>query len=96
MWDLVLRPGIEPRPPALGAWSLNHWATSEVPMVLFYLVVVVAFISLFFLTIFYFSNFTLFFILCYCTAPFFYFAAPRGSQDLDSQAGGVGRPELLW
>ena len=31
MWDLVPRPGIEPRPPALGAQSLNHWTTSEVP-----------------------------------------------------------------
>ena len=25
-------PGIEPRPPALGAWSLNHWTTREVPV----------------------------------------------------------------
>ena len=30
MWDLVPRPGIEPGPPALGAWSLNHCATGEV------------------------------------------------------------------
>ena len=29
--DLVPRPGMEPRPPALGAWSLTHWATREVP-----------------------------------------------------------------
>ena len=28
-WDLPL-PGIEPRPPALGAQSLNHWTTREV------------------------------------------------------------------
>ena len=28
---LVPWPGIEPTPPALEAWSLNHWATSEVP-----------------------------------------------------------------
>ena len=27
---LVPRPGIEPGPPALGAWSLNHWTTREV------------------------------------------------------------------
>ena len=27
---LVTQPGIEPRPPALEAWSLNHWATIEV------------------------------------------------------------------
>ena len=24
MWDLVLRAGIKPRPPALGAWSLSQ------------------------------------------------------------------------
>ena len=29
---LVPRPGIEPVPPALGAWSLNHWAAREVPV----------------------------------------------------------------
>ena len=28
---LVPRPRIEPVPPALGAWSLNHWTTREVP-----------------------------------------------------------------
>ena len=28
---LVSWPGIEPRPPALGAWSLSHWTTREVP-----------------------------------------------------------------
>ena len=31
MWDLVPRPEIEPRPPALGAQSLSHWTTREVP-----------------------------------------------------------------
>ena len=31
MWDLVPWPGIEPRPPALGARSLSHWTTREVP-----------------------------------------------------------------
>ena len=31
MWDLVPRPGIEPGPPALGAQSLSHWTTKEVP-----------------------------------------------------------------
>ena len=30
MWDLVSRPGIEPRHPALGAQSLSHWTTREV------------------------------------------------------------------
>ena len=31
MWDLVPRPGIEHGPPALGARTLSHWTTSEVP-----------------------------------------------------------------
>ena len=31
MWDLVLWSGIEPGPPALGAWRLNHMTNSEVP-----------------------------------------------------------------
>ena len=31
MRDLVPWPWIEPGPPALGAWSLNHWTTREVP-----------------------------------------------------------------
>ena len=30
MWDIVPRPGIEPRPSALGAWSLSLWAVREV------------------------------------------------------------------
>ena len=32
MWDLLIVPwpGKEPRPPALGAWSLNHWTTRKV------------------------------------------------------------------
>ena len=32
MRNLVPRPGIEPAPLALGAWSLTHWTTREVPM----------------------------------------------------------------
>ena len=32
MWDLVPWLGIEPRPPALGAQSLTHWTTREVPL----------------------------------------------------------------
>ena len=28
---LVPQPGIEPMPPALEAWSLNHWSSREVP-----------------------------------------------------------------
>ena len=31
MQDLVPRPGIEPGPSALGAWSIGHWTTREVP-----------------------------------------------------------------
>ena len=30
MWDLVPWPESQPRPPALGAWSLSHWTTREV------------------------------------------------------------------
>ena len=30
-WDIVPWPGIEPGPPALREWSLNHWTTREVP-----------------------------------------------------------------
>ena len=33
MWDLVPWPGIEPEPPALGAQSLIHCATREIPEV---------------------------------------------------------------
>ena len=31
MWDLVPWPGIEPRSPMLGAWSLSHWTTGKSP-----------------------------------------------------------------
>ena len=31
MWDLVPRPGIRSRHPALGAWCLSHWTTREIP-----------------------------------------------------------------
>lgn len=34
-WDLIPRPGLEPGPPALGAWSLIHWTTREVPRIPF-------------------------------------------------------------
>ena len=36
MWDIVTRPGVEPRPPALGAWGLSHWITGEVPVTGFF------------------------------------------------------------
>ena len=29
---LVPQPGLESMPPAVGAWSLNHWTTREVPL----------------------------------------------------------------
>ena len=32
MWDLVPWPGIVLGSPALGAWSLSHWTTREVPL----------------------------------------------------------------
>ena len=31
MWDLGHRLGFQPWSPALGAWSLSHWTTREVP-----------------------------------------------------------------
>ena len=33
IWDLILWPGIEPGPLALGAQRLSHWTTGEVPTV---------------------------------------------------------------
>ena len=38
MWDLVPWPGIEPGSPALGAQSLSHWTTRQVPVLLSFLV----------------------------------------------------------
>ena len=35
MWDLIPPPGVEPVPPALGVWSLNHWSARKVPTVIF-------------------------------------------------------------
>lgn len=29
---VVLWPGIEPMPPALGVWSINHWTARKVPL----------------------------------------------------------------
>ena len=31
MWEPSSRPGIEPVPPAVEAWRLNHWTAREVP-----------------------------------------------------------------
>ena len=48
MRDIVPWPGIKPRPPALGAWSLNHWPTREVPPTIsFFLKKIYLFIYLF-------------------------------------------------
>ena len=33
---LVCRPGIEPGPPELGAWSLSHWTIRGVPELIFH------------------------------------------------------------
>ena len=33
MWDLVLGPGIQCGPLAMGVWSLSRWTTREVPLV---------------------------------------------------------------
>ena len=33
LWDLVSLAGITPGLPALGALSLNHWTTKEVPKI---------------------------------------------------------------
>ena len=30
---LVSQPGIKPMPPAVEAWSLNHWTTREAPQI---------------------------------------------------------------
>ena len=31
---LFAQPGIEPVPPALKAWNLNHWITREIPILI--------------------------------------------------------------
>ena len=48
MWDLSSQIGIEPMPPVLKAWSLNHWTTREFPVVhiLFYLWLLLGFLQL--------------------------------------------------
>ena len=42
MWDLVTWTGFEPRCPTLGAWSLSHWMTREVPSLIFSMVFLVS------------------------------------------------------
>ena len=33
MWDLCSpQPGLEPIPPALEVWGLNHWMANKVPL----------------------------------------------------------------
>ena len=36
MWGLVPWQRVEPRPPALGVWSLSHWTGREVPCIWFF------------------------------------------------------------
>ena len=41
MWHvgiIVPQPGIEPMPPAVEAWSLNHWTAREVPKFFYFLI----------------------------------------------------------
>ena len=65
MWDLVPWPEIEPGPPALGAWSLSHWTTREVPLI-FVLLSLYLFSFLFCsLEFFYFLYFSLYRIYTY-------------------------------
>ena len=35
MWNLVPRPGVKPRPPAMGTWNLSYWITRD-PQVIFF------------------------------------------------------------
>ena len=35
MWDLSSPPVLKPLPPAVEAWSLNHWTAREVPEIRF-------------------------------------------------------------
>lgn len=35
MWDIVPKPGIEPQPSSLGAWTLSYWTIREVPRLVF-------------------------------------------------------------
>ena len=48
MRDLSSQPGIEPTPPALEGWSLNHWTAREVSEFLI-LMCVFCFLFVFFL-----------------------------------------------
>ena len=41
MWEIVSWPGMEPETPALGAQSLSHWSTREVPGLLLILIFIV-------------------------------------------------------
>ena len=54
--DLVPSPGIESRPPALGAWNLSHWTTGEV---LYYISFSVRVRGIYSMVFFFFLNKTL-------------------------------------
>ena len=42
MWNLSSGPGIKPSPPAVAMWNLNHWTTTEVPLMPVFNVIFVA------------------------------------------------------
>ena len=51
MWDLVPWPETQFGPPALGAWSFSHWTTRAVPLVQFWItILMVVFVPLAFLS----------------------------------------------
>ena len=44
---LVPQPGIKPVPPAVEAWSLNHWTTREVPIMKFFFLIIFIYLFIF-------------------------------------------------
>ena len=62
---LVPWPGIEPMPPALGAWSLNHWTAREVPCRLFFFFESLVFIFIFIYLFIFINLFIIYFWLCW-------------------------------
>ena len=57
MWDLVPWAGIEPRPPALGAWSLSHCTTREVAKLRSFFNLSICSCTIIFLSLSFFFNF---------------------------------------
>ena len=57
MWDLVPWPETQFRPPALGAWSFNHWTIRVVPIAQFWIMfLMVIFVPLAFLSFYQFIS----------------------------------------